>query len=159
MKILVFSDSHGNVSNMAAAVERQHPDLVVHLGDCWQDADRLRLIFPNLPIEQVNGNCDPFPQGVWERCVSLGGKTALLCHGHTYGVKSGYDPAIEAALARGVDFLLFGHTHRPELLRLKSLTVMNPGSVGQPMFGSYGVITVDETGVADCHIQPNEREE
>ena len=41
MKILVLSDSHGNISNMEAAVEREQPRMILHLGDCWRDAERL----------------------------------------------------------------------------------------------------------------------
>lgn len=158
MKILVFSDSHGNVSNMAAAVERQAPDLVLHLGDCWQDADRLRMAFPGLPMEQVNGNCDFMPKGVWEKCISAGGKNILLCHGHTYGVKAGYDTAIAAARRLGVDLLLFGHTHQAVTEQAGPLTLMNPGSVGDPLRGSYGLLLLDGRGGMECRIVPNERE-
>lgn len=42
MNILVLSDSHGNISNMEEAVEREKPDMILHLGDCWRDAERLR---------------------------------------------------------------------------------------------------------------------
>jgi len=38
MNILVLSDSHGNISNMEEAVEREKPDMILHLGDCWRDA-------------------------------------------------------------------------------------------------------------------------
>ena len=41
MNILVLSDSHGNISNMEEAVEREKPDMILHLGDCWRDAERL----------------------------------------------------------------------------------------------------------------------
>lgn len=37
MRILVLSDSHGNVDNMARAVELTAPDRVLHLGDCQRD--------------------------------------------------------------------------------------------------------------------------
>ena len=33
MNILVLSDSHGNISNMEEAVEREKPDMILHLGD------------------------------------------------------------------------------------------------------------------------------
>ena len=46
MRILVLSDSHGNVDNMARAVELTAPDRVLHLGDCWRDAEDLRDLFP-----------------------------------------------------------------------------------------------------------------
>lgn len=157
MKIVVFSDSHGNVSNMIAAVERQAPDMAIHLGDCWEDGDRLRMAFPQLPLEQVNGNCDFRPQGVWEKYIALGSRTALICHSHTFGVKSGYGAAIEAAKKAGVDVLLFGHTHSAVVERMGPLWLMNPGSVGDPLWGSYGVITVDERGI-DCRVVPNEKE-
>ena len=37
MKVLVLSDSHGNIFNMIQAVEREAPRMVFHLGDCWRD--------------------------------------------------------------------------------------------------------------------------
>lgn len=40
-RILVLSDSHGNVNNMVTAVSRLHPDMIIHLGDCWADAEQL----------------------------------------------------------------------------------------------------------------------
>ena len=42
MRILVLSDSHGNVDNMARAVELTAPDRVLHLGDCQRDLTALR---------------------------------------------------------------------------------------------------------------------
>ena len=33
------------------------------------------------------------------------------------------------------DWLLYGHTHRPVLARFDGVTVLNPGSVGQPRHG------------------------
>ena len=34
-KILVLSDSHGNLQNMIWAVKKEKPDRIIHLGDCW----------------------------------------------------------------------------------------------------------------------------
>ena len=58
MKILVFSDSHGNEDNMIRAVERERPftlDAIVHLGDGWRDAEALHRLYPRIPLEQVAG--------------------------------------------------------------------------------------------------------
>ena len=41
MKVIVFSDSHGDLNHMIAAVEQEEPDLVLHLGDYWEDAREL----------------------------------------------------------------------------------------------------------------------
>ena len=45
MNILVLSDSHGAVPLMARAVELAEPDLILHLGDCWRDGERLHARF------------------------------------------------------------------------------------------------------------------
>ena len=57
-RVLVLSDSHGNVNNMVHAVKETDPDMIIHLGDCWTDAVRLKKKFPEIPMEQVPGNCD-----------------------------------------------------------------------------------------------------
>lgn len=51
MNILVLSDSHGNISNMEEAVEREKPDMILHLGDCWRDAERLAERYPDIPMD------------------------------------------------------------------------------------------------------------
>jgi putative phosphoesterase len=88
-RILVLSDSHGNVNNMVTAVGRLHPDMIIHLGDCWADAEQLHRKFPMTVMEQVPGNCD-CRQEVQERILLIEGKKILICHGHTFNVKAGY---------------------------------------------------------------------
>ena len=90
MKVIVFSDSHGDVNNMVAVVEEEAPDLVLHLGDYWEDARELRWIYPELPIEQVPGNCDWQPEQSLERVLTLEGCRITFCHGHSRGVKRSY---------------------------------------------------------------------
>ena len=111
MKILVLSDSHGAVSPMEQAVEQTSPDLILHLGDCWRDGERLHDRFPSIPLEQVPGNCDFRPTEPAERLLELRGKRILLCHGHTYGVKQSLVTAGFAAEEQQLDLFLFGHTH------------------------------------------------
>lgn len=31
-RVLIMSDSHGNVENMVTAVEKENPDMIIHLG-------------------------------------------------------------------------------------------------------------------------------
>ena len=38
LKLVLFSDSHGNVANMADVVRLEHPDRVLHMGDLARDA-------------------------------------------------------------------------------------------------------------------------
>ena len=108
MKILVLSDSHGAVSPMEQAVEQTSPDLILHLGDCWRDGERLHDRFPSIPLEQVPGNCDFRPTEPAERLLELRGKRILLCHGHTYGVKQSLVTAGFAAEEQQLDLFLCG---------------------------------------------------
>jgi len=142
MKILVFSDSHGNWNNMVRAAEREAPHMILHLGDGWRDAERLHSLFPEIPFHQVPGNCDFHAGEPAERLLCIEGKRVLLCHGHTYGVKQSLLTAGFAAEEKDLDLFLFGHTHRPFVdLRGKTL-FLNPGSIGDYHRPFYGVITL-----------------
>ena len=128
MKILVLSDSHGNLDNMVRAVETVQPRLIIHLGDCWGDALRLQKRFPNIPMEQVPGNCDYRSMEEPERLLFLEDKRVLICH---------------------------GHTHRPLVdMRGKTLFI-NPGSIGDYFHPFYAVVTI-ENGKVDGHTWPLE---
>ena len=143
MKILVLSDSHGNVSNMAAAVEQSAPRMIFHLGDCWRDAEKLHDLFPDIPLEQVPGNCDYRPSEPAEKLLFVEDKRILLCHGHTYGVKQSLLTAGYAAEEQNLDLFLFGHTHRP-LVDMRGKTLfLNPGSIGDRLRPTYGVVTIE----------------
>lgn len=145
-KILVLSDSHGNLNNMAYAVRKCMPDVIYHLGDCWSDATQLHSMFPDIPMERVPGNCD-YQNEPEERILFVEGKTLLLCHGHRYAVKSSYLSLELAAKEKGVDIALFGHTHKVFYDRHNGLALFNPGSIGSPGYQippSYGVLTLDE---------------
>lgn len=146
MKILVFSDSHGNEDNMVRAVERERPstlDAIVHLGDGWRDAEALHRLYPRIPLEQVPGNCDLGRFEERERVVFFGDCRVLLCHGHTLGVKSSLLRASYEARERGAQALLYGHTHIPHIDYHDGLWLVNPGSIGDHSRPSYGVLTVE----------------
>ena len=146
-KILVLSDSHGNLNNMILAVKREEPDMIIHLGDCMGDAQNLHLRFPGIPMEQVPGNCD-CSQEFQERELLIEGKKILICHGHTFNVKAGYLNLEYAAQERHADAALFGHTHRVYYDNYNHITYLNPGSIGAPAYGtppSYGILNIDGT--------------
>ena len=153
MKLLVLSDSHGNLSHMEEAVLRVRPRMILHLGDCWRDGERLRDLFPDIPFHQVPGNCDYRPDEPAERLLFLEDKRVLMCHGHTYGVKQSLLTAGYTAEEQNLDLFLFGHTHKP-LVDMRGKTLfLNPGSIGDPRRPTYGVVKL-ENGRLDGHIVP-----
>lgn len=149
MKILVFSDSHRSVGRMLDAVEKEKPQQIIHLGDIMDDAEEVSYAYPMLPVAMVPGNCDGWTMVPPEKCITLAGKTVLMGHGHTWGVKSGYGAAITRARAMNADLLLFGHTHRAYCEQLEDgLWVMNPGAAR----ATYGVVNIDD-GVIRCQLK------
>ena len=151
MKLLVFSDSHRSLRSMRDAVELEHPDYVIHLGDLEEDARLLGQEYPQLAVAGVPGNCDGFVFSPLQKLVNYGGVPILMSHGHIWHVKSGYGAAIAAARKCEARIVLFGHTHVPycELLE-DGLWVMNPGSIRDS--GSYGIILLSQ-GRVDCQLK------
>ena len=143
MRYLVLSDSHGNIANMETAVEQERPDGILHLGDCWRDAERLAERYPDILIEHVPGTCACRPEEPLEKLVILGDCRVLLCHGHTYGVKTSLLAAGLKAEQDRLDAFLFGHTHKPLVDRRGRTLFLNPGSIGTGLRPTYGILTVE----------------
>lgn len=158
MKIIVFSDSHGDLSNMVNVIEREQPDRVFHLGDHLRDIQEIEWAYPDLPIDKVPGNCDWRSSGPFEIKLTLEGCTMLLCHGHEYGVKTGLGALAYHAREEKASIALFGHTHEPHISKRMGVTLCNPGSCGMGCAPSYGVLTL-ENGTADFRIHPVFEEE
>ena len=158
MKILVLSDSHGDVADMVDVVERVKPDRVFHLGDHIRDAQELSYAFPELTIDMVGGNCDWRSRAPLEKKITLEGVTVLLCHGHEYGVKSGYGALALHARQEGAKVALCGHTHKSHLSKKWGVGLCNPGSCGMGMIPSYGILTL-QRGTWDFRVYPVYEEE
>lgn len=141
MKILVFSDSHGNVQSMLRAISVFGPDMIFHLGDNIRDCCPIEANYPQIPVEKVVGNCDFGEKGNIRRVFDLEGKRFFLTHGHKYSVKMGRELLRAAAREHKAGIVLFGHTHRQYYDDDGSVVMINPGSIG---FGrkTFGVINI-----------------
>lgn len=156
MKWLVFSDSHGSIDYMRQAVEAEGPDRVLHLGDVARDGAKLQSLFPRLPMEQVRGNCDGWSSDEpEEKEVFFQDRRIWMLHGHTYHVKYGTGMLVTEARSRGVDVVVFGHTHQP-LCDWDGVWVMNPGTVSGRPRATYGVIELTEKGL-NCRVEKIKR--
>ncbi len=146
MKLLILSDSHKNMDNMVLAVEREHPDRIIHLGDHEVDAERLQAQYPKIPLWRVSGNCDA--GGAPIRMVqTLEGVRFYITHGHTLGVKYGFLRAELAAREMEANVLLFGHTHQSLCHWHNGLWMLNPGSCCGRGAVTYGVIALSEGNI------------
>jgi hypothetical protein len=150
MTLLVFSDSHKEVSVMVGAAERESPDMLLHLGDHADDGLALGARFPDIPLRIVRGNCD-YNREVGElETLELCGKKIILTHGHLFGVKNGLDRIASLGENANADLVLFGHTHRAYISKSGGMTLFNPGAVcgrGWDKGKTYGIVHVDEKGI------------
>ena len=128
MQSLIFADSHGNINFMLEQI-RAHPDisLIIHAGDCEEDALLLREIFPQYTYATVPGNNDWMSREPVEKVEFFGGKKIFITHGHTFSVKTGYDKLARKAREIGADVAVFGHTHIPAMEFVNGVWLVNPG--------------------------------
>lgn len=155
MKILVVSDSHSGLRYMVQWAGLIRPDVMIHLGDYYDDGQVLGEEFPGCRLIQVPGNCDRWrcmghePEIVFAKLDGVG---IYLTHGHRHGVKSGTGPLLAAAREAKADIVLYGHTHVADCYRAEDgLWVMNPGSCGSSG-GSVGLLEIQQGKILRCRV-------
>ena len=152
MKILVISDTHGDIENAEKLIRRSNGiNLIIHLGDYFRDAQRLSDMFPEIPFEYIYGNSDFMIGDIpAEKSLEYCGKKIFITHGHRYSVKWDYDKLSKKAEEMNVDLLLFGHTHVADLIKNGKYYLVNPGSISDPRDDtneSYAIIEIEEDKV------------
>ncbi|MCE5342267.1 MAG: YfcE family phosphodiesterase [Eubacteriales bacterium] len=165
MKIVAFSDSHGNRDLLREAAEmalRGAPiDICVHCGDGARDMDAiepiLRAANPNVRLYVVRGNCDigAFFLPVLE-IFDVNGVRMIATHGHALEVKTHYGALLNAAESREAKVAFFGHTHRPLLEAIHGVYLINPGALRQRLPGNiaYAQVMVDAQGNIRADLMP-----
>lgn len=161
MRILVFSDSHGNTSRMFSVVRANidKTDLIVHLGDVVGDAAALSGAFPNIAFLNVAGNNDRYTKTVLKHTFTVEGVKIFLTHGHMYDVHLSLLGVYYAAKQQGVSIALFGHTHVPCNQMKDGVLLFNPGSISSPRGNnrpSYGVVEIENGEIRSEIIYPEE---
>ena len=151
MKILIVSDTHGRERNLERVLEIEKDfDYFIHLGDVEDGEDYIRALIGNVQLAMVAGNNDFYTDLPHEVVLELGKHRALITHGHYYYVSMGHDRLYQEALARGLDVVMYGHTHRPCLEQIHGVTILNPGSLTLPRQKgyrpSYIMMEIDPTG-------------
>jgi putative phosphoesterase len=142
-KLLVLSDSHGNLLRLEKIVRNESPfDFIIHCGDGIRD-----LLHIDIPMDskiiRVAGNIDR-AHGIDldDVCFeSIEGHKFMITHGDLLRVHSDTSNLYREARTSGVDVVLFGHTHRAYMSNGNPF-LFNPGSASN---GQYGIIIVDST--------------
>ncbi len=146
MRILVISDTHGDLHALRRAVNAQPTaEIIVHCGDGDEQVQFLKDNYKNKMIVGVRGNCDWNSWLPSVETINVLGKKIFVTHGHLYNAKLGLYQLIYAAREQEADILLFGHTHQAMTYYEDGLYMMNPGSCNGYM-ASYGYIDITEKG-------------
>jgi putative phosphoesterase len=160
MKLAIISDVHAHAEALEAVLYALPPvDKIICAGDL---VDRFHLnddvfdLLDRYDVDFIQGNHDDgifhnymcqkgllTPQHLsrilsapLEREYSFSGQSFLMVHGSPWDRLRDYvyadSPQIHELGRFGKDVIILGHTHVPMVERVDSVTVINPGSVGQP---------------------------
>lgn len=156
MKVLIVSDTHRRNDNYIKVLERVSPvDLVVHCGDI-EGSEYLIAESAGCPVQMVLGNNDSFSDLPREKEFHIGKYKVWLTHGHHYYVSMSSETIKEEARARGVDIVMYGHSHRPSVDIEPDIIAVNPGSLTYPRQEgkrpSYVIMDLDSEGKAHFTI-------
>ena len=152
MKIIVFSDSHGNAMNLNKVIKmHSNADMFIHLGDGEREFSNLEAIYPHLKMYHVAGNCDYDSLHPNEIVLNADFNIKIFAtHGHRYYVKYSLEAIKSSARENGCQIALFGHTHNRFSSYEDGLYIMNPGSISCPRDNnkpSYGIIEISKSGI------------
>jgi putative phosphoesterase len=154
MRLGILSDTHNHLPETRRALDlllRRGAGHLIHCGDAGEEVmDLLSATClehghrAHVPI----GNSDhipaprlaPAPAGI-ERATApeleFDGRRCLVLHGHDAR-------RLHQAVASGrFDFILTGHTHRPQDEQAGPTRILNPGSCARPRLGPPTVLLLD----------------
>ncbi|WP_328212060.1 metallophosphoesterase [Brevibacillus centrosporus] len=150
MGILVMSDSHGLVREVAQVVGRHKVEKILHCGDFCVDHTR----DPFSKMTLVRGNCDTTKAVPTEQQTKWNDLHILQTHGHLFGVKSSLLRLHYRAEETGANVVIFGHSHVPVCGVERDVLFLNPGSLQMPRgFDVPTYAILEQTGVTSTAVQ------
>jgi len=157
MKVLIVSDTHRKNDNFIKVLEKVAPvDMVIHCGDA-EGSEYFLEEAAGCPLKIVMGNNDFFSELPKELEFYIGSYKVWVLHGHNFYVSAGNETLKKEARGKGVDIVIYGHTHRPVVDREKGLITVNPGSLSYPRQEgrrpSYVMMDIDKQGRVDFAIR------
>jgi len=143
MRILVFSDSHGDSESMKKVIKKFYPDVALFLGDGIEDFLVLEKDFPHTKFFSVMGNADPSDSGVLERLQTFDKVAIYMTHlDNLFKIKEDREKIL-AIMKLNAQIILYGNTHVPELFVSHGITFMNPGTISKSFgFRTFGLIDI-----------------
>ncbi|MGC2768439.1 MAG: metallophosphoesterase family protein [Candidatus Acidiferrum sp.] len=127
MLVGIISDTHG-LLRLEAERALQGADLIIHAGDVG-DSEILPKLKRIAPVFAVRGNVDT---AAWARELPV--TTAVEANGANFYVLHNLQELDLRPDGGRFDFVISGHTHRPEQTEKNGVVYVNPGSAGPKRF-------------------------
>jgi hypothetical protein len=129
---MIVSDTHRKLRTLEQALSNEGEiDMLIHLGDFEGDDEAIAGMC-GCKMLIVPGNNDFFTGYPKEIETEIAGRKVLITHGHYYMVSLDLRTIEDEARSRGMDIVMFGHTHKPVIQTVDGLTLINPGSLSYP---------------------------
>jgi putative phosphoesterase len=139
----VISDTHGLLRPEAVSILKTC-DAIAHAGDIGAE-EVLITLRAMAPIYAVRGNVD------WEPwTMNIPAYDFVEIAGHVFYITHILDNIDLDPKAAGINVVISGHSHQPDLFRKGNVLYMNPGSAGPGRFTrpvSMGKIVIDDKGI------------
>ncbi len=143
-KIVVVSDTHGNISCLEKILDiMKESDYVFHLGDFQRDILQYSKELAD-KIVSVKGNCDG---GGDYQIFQVEKLKSLLVHGDRYCVKDSLDKLYYLANELSVDVVFYGHTHIASIKKIDNIWFINPGCMSSFAQKSYCYVVIFENKI------------
>lgn len=127
MLVGIISDTHG-LLRLEAERALQGADLIIQAGDVG-DSEILPKLKRIAPVFAVRGNVDT---AAWARELPV--TTAVEANGANFYVLHNLQELDLRPDGGRFDFVISGHTHRPEQTEKNGVVYVNPGSAGPKRF-------------------------
>lgn len=156
MRVVVFSDTHGNGRAIDKIIEKNKDvSHFIFLGDGMREIENAVKKYPDRKFHIVRGNCDTGSMYPETACLELCGHKIMYTHGHTHYVNFNLDRLVTNALYNNADIVCFGHLHARHNEYRNGIYVLNPSSASCPRDGKppcYAFIDLEQSGVAINHV-------
>lgn len=147
MRILVVSDTHGDLYSFRKAVQEQKSaEIIIHCGDSQGELEQMKMLYPDKAFIAVKGNCDFGSTLPTVEVRTIENKKLFITHGHLYNAKMTLYNLCCAAREQHADIVIFGHTHNALAEYDDGLYILNPGSLNG-YYASYAYIDITDQGI------------
>lgn len=126
MKIIVFSDAHGNKEIILSILDQnKNADYIISLGD----SELPQGFFESRNIISIRGNAYFDGGNYYNHVLSINNRKIFLTHGHLFHVRSTFTQLVNKAKLEGCTIALYGHTHIPKISKIDGIYIVNPGAL------------------------------